>query len=340
MKRSRRYIVISSVGAGMLVLAILIIIAPYLFTSTASAALIRIPKKATEEILKDTLQKYFNTDYASRTLTAFNKLGRTPGERYGAYEIPQGTSPMEAARILSRGMQSEITLTVNGVRELNTFIPRIASKFNFSTEDLQKLLDNPEIMAKYGLTPQQAPALFLNDSYRFYWTATPQDVIEKLGRNYNKFWNEENRKKADALGLTPAEICIIASITDEETQAQSEKGRIGRLYINRLHKGMKLQADPTVKFALKDFSIKRVTKAHLSAPGPYNTYRVAGLPPGPIRTTSVATLQAILDSQPSEDLYMCAKEDFSGTHNFASTFEEHKENARRYQQALDERGIK
>lgn len=317
-----------------------IIVAPYVVTSSAHAAIIKIPAKATEKNLRDTLERYFDPAYAGRTFDAFRKLGRTPAERYGAYEIPEGTSPLQAARILSRGMQTELSLTINGVRELDSFLPRIAAKLNFKSADLATLLADSATMARYGLTSEQAPALFLNDTYRFYWTATPEEVVKKLGANYNRFWNETNRKKAEALGLTPAEVVIVASITDEETQAQQEKGRIGRLYINRLHKGMRLQADPTVKFALKDFSIKRITGQHLSAPGPYNTYRVNGLPPGPIRTTSTATMQAILDSAPSEDLYMCAKEDFSGTHNFATTFEEHKENARRYQQALDERGIK
>ncbi|MDE6271490.1 MAG: endolytic transglycosylase MltG [Muribaculaceae bacterium] len=319
---------------------ILIVAAPYIFTSSAKAAIIRIPPKATENNLRDTLQRYFDPEYALHTFEAFRKLGRTPAERFGAYEIPEGSSPLQAARILSRGKQTEITLTINGVRELDSFLPRIAGKFSFPVDSLRAILADSAFMQRFGLTPEQAPALFLNDSYRFFWTASPKDIVEKIGANYNRFWNETNRRKAADLGLSPAEICIIASITDEETQAQSEKGRIGRLYINRLHKGMRLQADPTVKFALKDFSIKRVTKAHLSAPGPYNTYQVAGLPPGPIRTTSTATLREILDSKPSDDLYMCAKEDFSGTHNFASTFEEHKENARRYQQALDERGIK
>ncbi len=317
-----------------------VVAAPYIFTSTARAAIIRIPPKANDSNLRDTLQRYFEPEYARHTLEAFHKLGRTPAERFGAYEIPEGSTPLQAARILSRGKQTEITLTINGVRELDSFLPRIAAKFSFPADSLRAVLSDTTFMKRYNLTPEQAPALFLNDSYRFFWTASPKEVVEKLGANYNRFWNEANRKKAADLGLTPAEICIIASITDEETQAQSEKGRIGRLYINRLHKGMRLQADPTVKFALKDFSIKRVTKAHLSAPGPYNTYQVAGLPPGPIRTTSTTTIQAILDSKPSEDLYMCAKEDFSGTHNFAVTYEEHKENARRYQQALDERGIK
>ena len=133
---------------------------------------------------------------------------------------------------------------------------------------------------------------------------------------------------------------IVASIVDEETNKADEKGKIGRLYINRLNKGMKLQADPTVKFALGDFSLRRIRKNHLSVNSPYNTYRNTGLPPGPIRTTSVATIDRILDSEPSDHIYMCAKEDFSGYHNFAASYSEHMANARKYQQALNKRGIK
>lgn len=336
----KRILIIAGGIVALILIISGIILTPYAFTSNAYAAIIKIPHKATDKNLRDTLERYFEPDYAKHTFEAFVKLGRKPAERFGAYEIPQGTSPLQAARILSRGMQTEITVKINGVREFDSFIPLIANKFAFSSEELAKAFADSALLSKYHLTPEQAPVLMLNDSYRFFWTDTPQRFIEKLGENYNRFWNETNRKKAEELGFTPAEICIIASIVDEETNAQEEKGRIGRLYTNRLHKGMRLQADPTVKFALKDFSIKRITSAHLSAPGPYNTYRVGGLPPGPIRTTSTSTLQAILDSRPSDDLYMCAKEDFSGTHNFASTFEQHKENARRYQQALDQRGIK
>lgn len=304
------------------------------------AAVIRIPRDASKANVTDSLTRYFGKDFASRTVKAFSVMVKDPASRYGAYDIPEGTSPANAAKILARGGQSQVTLTINGVRELLPFADRIARKFDFTGDDLRQALNDSTLLQPYGLTAEQAPALFLNDTYYLYWTDSPEEVIKKIGENYNRVWNDQRRRKAQALGLTPAEVMTIASIVDEETNQISEKGRVGRLYINRLKKNMKLQADPTVRFALKDFTIKRVTGAHLQAPGPYNTYRVHGLPPGPIRTTSVATIDAILDSEPSEDLYMCAREDFSGFHNFAATYEEHLANARRYQRMLDEKGIK
>ncbi|MDE5675491.1 MAG: endolytic transglycosylase MltG, partial [Muribaculaceae bacterium] len=151
---------------------------------------------------------------------------------------------------------------------------------------------------------------------------------------------EERIQKAKDLGLTPAQLMTIASIVDEETNKLDEKDEIGRLYINRYLKGMKLQADPTVKYAVGDFSLRRILNTHLKTSSPYNTYLNTGLPPGPIRTTSVATIDQILNSKPSDAIYMCAKEDFSGYHNFAATYKEHLANAKRYQAALNRRGIK
>lgn len=314
-------------------------VVPYILSTSARGAVIKIPRHAKLENVRDSLSKYFGDKYAKRTIGVFNILCKEPSARYGAYEIPEGESPVKAARILARAGQKPVKLTINGVRNLSSFCDRIAAKFDFPADSLRSLLSNTQTLKSYGLTPEQAPALFLNDTYLLYWTSSPSDVIKKLGDNYLKFWNEENRQKAASLGLTPAEIMIIASITDEETNRVSEKGRIGRLYINRLHKGMRLQSDPTVRFALNDFTIKRISGNLLNAPGPYNTYRVKGLPPGPIRTTSEETINEILNSSPSDDLYMCAKEDFSGFHNFTSDYEQHLQNARRYQEALNMRGI-
>ena len=156
----------------------------------------------------------------------------------------------------------------------------------------------------------------------------------------DKFWNESRMAKASALGLSPEEVCTLASIIDEETSNNAEKPMIARMYLNRLAKGMPLQADPTVKFALKDFALKRIYHNMLNTDSPYNTYRYAGLPPGPIKVASVAGIEAVLNPASHSYLYMCAKEDFSGTHNFAATYQEHLKNASKYSKALNERGIK
>lgn len=328
-------------GVGILVLTVAAYTAfPYLCLHAGTDVVVRIPKNATMENVRDTLHKYFDEKFADHTLTAAGMLGLKPDSRHGAYLVKASDSPLTAGKTLARGAQQQIDLTINGVREFDPFIGRIAAKFDFSADSLRAVLYSPEFLVEQGLTKAQVPALFLNDKYYFYWSNSPGDVAEKIAGNYNAFWTPERKDKAASLGLTPAEIVTLASIVDEETNAESEKGRIGRLYINRLQKGMKLQADPTVRFALGDFSIRRITGAHLQAPGPYNTYRVEGLPPGPIRTTSTKTIDAILNSNPSTDIYMCASEDFSGTHRFAESYTEHLENARRYQKALDARGIK
>ncbi|MDE6683040.1 MAG: endolytic transglycosylase MltG, partial [Muribaculaceae bacterium] len=242
-------------------------------------------------------------------------------------------------RRLTHGAQTPVKITINGFRSLDNLTSRISAKLDFPADSLRKILADPEVMSPYGLTPDQALALFVDDTYELYWTASPEDVVKKIGANYLSLWNDKRRNRATILGLSPAQVMTICSIVDEETNAESEKGTIGRLYINRLNRGMKLQADPTVRFALDDFSIRRVKGEHLKADSPYNTYRYPGLPPGPIRTTGKTTIDLVLDSPANDYIFMCAKEDFSGTHNFASNYAEHQENARKYQKALDARGI-
>lgn len=304
-----------------------------------TTASIRIPRGATEQMLRDTLEKYFGPNYAGSVMRVV-KLHKTElTERYGMYEIAKGTSALRAGRKLARGAQTPVRIVINGFRMPDEMTRRIAAKMDFPADSLKALMDDRELMARYGLTPAQAPALFLNDTYEVYWTTSPRELIEKIGDNYNKVWNDKRRRQAAELGLSPADIMTICSIVDEETNASEEKGRVGRLYINRLHKGMRLQADPTVRYAVGDFTIKRVNEKHLRTESPFNTYQHDGLPPGPIRTVGVATIDAVLASEPSTDIYMCASDDFSGHHLFASSFAEHKANAERYRKALDAKGI-
>lgn len=325
---------------SLLVIA-LILVYPYLFSRTHSDAVIRIPAAATERNVTDTLSKYYGKKFATTVMRAAALKGVDFSTRHGSYAIDKGTSALMVMRRLGYGGETPVRITINGFRSLDLLADRIARKMDFSADSLKQYLSQADNLRAYGLTPQQALALFLDDTYEIYWSASPEEFINKVGKNYMKYWYDENNsRKAAELGITPADAMILASIADEETNSVSEKGVVARLYLNRLKKNMRLQADPTVRFALNDFTIRRVKKEHLGVESPYNTYKHAGLPPGPIRTTSRATLDAFLNSAPHNYIFMCAKEDFSGTHNFSETFSEHTQNARRYQEALNKRGIK
>ena len=304
-----------------------------------SSALIKIPANATSLQLKDSLSKYLGDGYAAKVTRLARMRGTDLATRHGAYLIEAGWSPLTAMRRLTGGPQHPLTMTINGFRQRQTLQEKVAAKFDFTPDSMAKVMADATVMDRYGLTAEQSMSLFLNDSYDFYWNVSPEAIVEKVGDHYLEVWNQSRRDKAAALGLTPADVMTLASIVDEETNAKEEKGTIGRLYINRLKTGMPLQADPTVRFAGGDFSVKRITSKMTKVDHPYNTYRNKGLPPGPIRTTSVETIDAILDSQPNDYIYMCAKEDFSGRHNFAKTYSEHEANARRYKRELDRRGI-
>ena len=303
-----------------------------------SSAIVRIPSDASKEQLRDSISKYLGEPYAKKVSRLVGLRGTDLRSRHGAYLIEAGMSPLDAARRLTSGPQEPLTITINGFRLLPVLEEKVAARFDFTQDSIASVLADAGTLKEYGLTPEQALSLFINDSYQFFWNASPAEVVKKVGAHYDEVWTTERKAKAKALGLSPADVMTLASIVDEESSKLDEKGAIGRLYINRLQRGMKLQADPTVRYAGGDFSVKRIKNPN-SVESPYNTYIHMGLPPGPIRTTSVETIDAILDSKPHDYIYMCAKEDFSGYHNFASTYAEHQANARRYKRELDRRGI-
>ena len=205
---------------------------------------------------------------------------------------------------------------------------------------LRKLKNDSSFCAKMGYDTATIVCLFVPNTYEVYWNTPIENFLTRMKKEHDKFWNNDRQAKAAALGLNPNEVCTLASIIDEETSNNPEKPMIARMYLNRLKKGMPLQADPTVKFALKDFALKRIYHNMLNTDSPYNTYKNTGLPPGPIKVASVAGIDAVLNAPDHQYLYMCAKEDFSGTHNFASSYSEHLRNAAKYSKALNERGIK
>lgn len=317
----------------------LLLVAPMLINGTDHDALIRVPANATLDQVEDSVAKYFGESYASRVKRLINVRGTDMTRRHGAYRIRKGDTPFMAMRRLTSGGREPIRITINGFRSLDELTYRVASRMEYTPDSIREVLKDTVLLSRYGLTRRQALSLFIEDTYETYWASSPLTIVERIGHHYMTVWNGRRRALAAKINLTPAEVMTLASIVDEETNKLDEKGKIARVYINRLQTGMKLQADPTVRFAVGDFSIRRITGTHLEIESPYNTYIHYGLPPGPIRTTSTATIDAILNSAPSDDIYMCAREDMSGYHNFASTYEEHLENARRYQEELNRRGI-
>jgi UPF0755 protein len=216
----------------------------------------------------------------------------------------------------------------------------VSKKLEADSLSMTKLLDSTEFVQAYGFTPDNVYTLFIPNSYEFYWNTDAKTFFTKMFENYQQFWNEERLAKAKKLNLSPAEVSVLASIVDSEALVDREMPIIAGLYLNRLRRGIKLEADPTVIFANKDFSIRRVLNKHLRKESPYNTYIHTGLPPGPITMPSIAAIDAVLNAKNHNYIYMCAKEDFSGTHNFASNLSEHLANAKRFQQALNDRNIK
>ena len=258
----------------------------------------------------------------------------------GRYAITPTIGSLQLLRHLRNGQQSPVKLTIPSVRTTERLAEELSEKLMITKHDIMEYLTNNDSCALYGADTATVIALFIPNTYEVYWNISTARLLAKMKQEQQAFWEENRKSKADALGMTPLEIMTLASIVDEETANNAEKPMVAGMYYNRLRQDMPLQADPTIKFALKQFDIRRIYNNMLRIKSPYNTYINTGLPPGPIRIPSVAGIDAVLNLIHHDYLYMCAKEDFSGTHNFARTYPEHLANAARYSKALNARGIK
>lgn len=258
----------------------------------------------------------------------------------GNYAIRPGDSMRDICLRLLSGNQSPIRLVIPSVRTLDRLAGAVGRQLMTDSAAIASFLTNQRVIDSLGYTVETFPALFLPNTYEVYWTMSPEQLVTRMKKEHDNFWNPDRKRKAETQGLSITEVITLASIVDEETNKNDEKPIIAGLYLNRLHRGMLLQADPTVKFAHKKFELRRILLTHLTIDSPYNTYKYAGLPPGPIRIPSIAAIESVLNPTKHTYIYMCAKEDFSGYHNFATTLAQHNANARRYQQALNKRNIK
>lgn len=257
----------------------------------------------------------------------------------GKYKLEKGMSNVQLIRKLRAGDQEAVKLQFQNFRLMKDFVSYVGKQLECDSLSLMNKLDSIDLIRSYGFNEENIFCMFIPNTYEFYWNTSAEKFISKMHDQYESFWNDDRKAKAKKIGLSKIEVSVLASIVDQEALVNSEMKRIAGVYMNRLNKNMKLEADPTVIFAIGDFNIKRVLNRMLTYNSPYNTYRYEGLPPGPICMPSIAAIDAVLSYERHNYIYFCAKEDFSGYHNFASNIKDHQLNARKFQLALSKRGI-
>lgn len=338
------------IAAGVCLLLIIGLLYYYLFSAFSSSSrtqyvYIDNDDDADSVIVK--LQQYGTRHGMQAFTTLMRHSSYADHVRTGRYAIEPGEGAFKLFRHIKNGMQSPVNLTIPSVRTLDKLAGEVAGKLMLDSVTLYHALINEDTCRSYGYDTTTIACMFIPNTYDVYWNIPLGKFLQRMQKESKKFWNFERMQKAKQMGLTPNEVITLASIVDEETANDQEKPMIAGMYYNRLKfrdaeypEGMPLQADPTIKFAWKRFDLHRIYHNLLYINSPYNTYKNVGLPPGPIRIPTVAGIDAVLNHVHHDYLYMCAKEDFSGTHNFARTYEEHMQNAAKYAKALNDRGIK
>ena len=253
----------------------------------------------------------------------------------GKYEIKKNMSLFELIRILKNGKQTPVKLVITKLRLKEDFARKLGQQFEFDSAAAIQFLTNNDSLKTFGLDSNTVMTAVMPDTYSFFWNNNPQKVYQKLFEHWKQYWNEERKKKAAAIQLTPVQVSILASIVDEEVNIKSEKEKIASVYINRLHKKMNMQSCPTIKYALKDFGLKRIYEKHLTVQSPYNTYINEGLPPGPICTPQPETIDIVLNAAQTDYLYFVANSDFSGTHIYTTNYTDHLKFAKKFAEAQD-----
>jgi UPF0755 protein len=291
-----------------------------------------------DDVYQELQSKRIVEDFGSFQEAA-TKMDLSTRIKPGRYKLNKGMNNRTLINKIKAGNQEPVNLKYQNLRRKEDFAGYLSKQLEPDSATFIKLLDSAELVQQYGFTKENIYTMFIPNTYQMYWNTPAMEFFKKMNSEYTKFWTAERKKKAEALNLTPIQVSVLASIVDGEAIYDKEMPIIAGLYLNRLSKGIRLQADPTVIFANNDFTVKRVTFALLHVDSKYNTYKYAGLPPGPVMMPSIKAIDAVLNKDNNNYLYMCAKEDFSGYHNFAETKAQHEINARKYRQALNDRKI-
>lgn len=301
-----------------------------------TAELFVYPETSVEEVITQIDTQLVIKRHASLDRT-FRKKQVADYIQPGHYIVEDGATSVYVARMLNNCWQTPVNLVLSGtLRRKNEIARKIANQMMVDSASVMAAMNDRDFLAKYGFSTIDVFSLLMPDTYQMYWTASVEEIFDRQKEAYDAFWTEERLKKAKAQGLTQKEVSILASIVKGETNYEPEMPKIAGVYLNRLHKGMKLQADPTIAFCY-DYNVNRIYKRNLSYDSPYNTYKYAGLPPGPIYVPTKACLDAVLNPEGGRNLFFCADPSFNGSHRFAATYSEHLKNAREFQRALNRR---
>ena len=282
---------------------------------------------------RDIVQDMVSFSFVAKILKYQNNV------KPGHYVLKPDQTNLKAIKMLRAGEQVPVRVTFNNIRTKKELAKEVCQSLELKDTELLKLLNDSTITQKYGLDTMNIVSIFLPNTYEFYWNVSATELLDRMNGHYNSFWNDERISKANNLKLKPKEISVLASIVHAESKVHHEQNIIAGVYLNRLKKGMLLQADPTLIFALDDYEIRRVTNKMKETDSPYNTYKYTGLPPSPINIPPIHTIDAVLDFKEHKYLYFCAKEDLSGEHNFSRSYKQHLLNAKKYHRALNKAGI-
>ncbi|MDD3034757.1 MAG: endolytic transglycosylase MltG [Bacteroidales bacterium] len=327
------------IAAGVAVLGLLFSVMAFrtFFMSniTGEGSYLYIPHNAGYDQLSDSLKKSGSIKSMSCFKRAAGFEGLEKEIKPGMYHLKPGMSNHQIIRIIKHGWQTPVRITLSGnIRNMEKLASLLSRKIESDSTQILAILKDSSLVDSLGFNNFTFPSMFLLDTYEVYWTIKPKELLLRFKKEYDKFWNGERMEKAGKIGLSAMEVSTLASIVSEESNMKEEQPVIAGVYLNRLWKKMPLQADPTIKFILNDPSVKRILNRHLSIDSPYNTYKHAGLPPGPIVIPQKSTIDAVLNFKKHNYIYFCAKPTLDGSHNFAVTLAEHNKNARAYQRAI------
>jgi UPF0755 protein len=344
MTRKTKNIILGAVAGVILIGAIAI--GSVLYVAKADAVLVEgslfVPRNSDFHALVDSLRVGERIRFEKPFRLYAGRIGLADKVKPGHYVLKKGMNIIEVARMLNLGQQTPVRVVVTPARLPAQLARRVATQIEADSAALHSVMRDPAVLAKYGYASElELFAMFIPNTYEMWWTTTPPEFVARMHTEYNRFWNADRLAKLAKSPLrTRMEVITLASIIYEETRKTDEMPRMAGTYLNRLRSGMPLQADPTVKYAVGDFTLRRILNKHLRTPSPYNTYLNRGLPPTPICMPSIAAIDAVLGAESNNYLYFCARADFSGYHDFAATYSEHLRNARRYAAELNKRDIR